>query len=126
MPSRGLQPPVIQNQEMSLASPIIPAQDTFVPPDEESLPPPQPYWSQVLSDTFKHSRPRVGAAWIAILIIFAVLGPFIASSHPFAMKIAGQWSSPLLAHLTPVDVILLVFTLAAAIILPMRAMKFQR
>ncbi len=56
---------------------------------------------------------RVGLAWIAILLICAVFAPFLASSYPLWWRTPEGASSPLLAHLTPVDAVLLAaFSLA--------------
>jgi peptide/nickel transport system permease protein len=48
----------------------------------------------------------LGLAWIILLVLCAVFSPFICNSHPLLLKESGRWSSPLLAHLTPADVIL--------------------
>ncbi|MCX5660763.1 MAG: ABC transporter permease [Planctomycetota bacterium] len=63
---------------------------------------------------------RIGVAYIALLVLAAVFAPFLANSHPLLMKQAGAqggaqtgaWSSPLLRHLTPADVVLLVMFFA--------------
>ncbi len=55
---------------------------------------------------------RFGVTWIATLIFMAVFAPFIANSHPVLLLEGGRWTSPLLQHLYPVDVILLVGTLS--------------
>jgi len=96
---------------------LLASAEAHVPAVEEDLPPPQRFWTKVWRDTFHEARAKVGAVWIAVLIVFAVFGPVIANSHPLAMKSGGHWSSPMLRYLTPVDVILPIFTLAAAIVL---------
>lgn len=55
---------------------------------------------------------RLGAGWLVVLAALAVLAPLIASSHPILIKAEGRWSSPMLRHLTAVDVILLVGSVA--------------
>jgi peptide/nickel transport system permease protein len=55
---------------------------------------------------------RVGLAWIVVLAFCGVFAPFLASSHPYLMKIDGRWSSPLLRHLSKADVVLLAVALA--------------
>lgn len=50
---------------------------------------------------------RLALGWIALLILFAVFAPFLASSHPLLLSQQGQISSPVLAHLHGVDRILL-------------------
>jgi peptide/nickel transport system permease protein len=37
-------------------------------------------------DTFKRTGARLGAAWVAVLAICGVFAPFLANSHPFAMR----------------------------------------
>lgn len=51
---------------------------------------------------------RLGLAWVALLVLLAVFAPLIASSHPLAWKRGGEVTSPLLNHLTWLDVTLLV------------------
>jgi peptide/nickel transport system permease protein len=68
------------------------------------------YWQQVVHDTFVWTTARLGLCWICVIASLGVLAPFIASSHPILMKdAAGVLSSPLLRHLTPVDVCVLLF-----------------
>ncbi len=81
-----------------------------------SLKPARSVVRRVLGDTFMRWGARVGLAWIALLVIFAVFGPFIASSHPIAMKVNGQWESPLLRHLSAIDVVLLVVFATTAVL----------
>jgi peptide/nickel transport system permease protein len=106
---------------MSLTGASIPGEAlkasaaAHAPAVSDELPPPQRYWTKVWQDTFKGARARAGAAWISVLVVCAVFSPFIANSHPILMKIGGRWSSPLLQHMTPGDVILLVFTCIAAV-----------
>ncbi|MDP9172976.1 MAG: ABC transporter permease [Planctomycetota bacterium] len=66
------------------------------------------YWTQVVRDTLSRGGARAGSAWILVLILTAVFAPFLASSWPYLLEMDGKWSSPLLKHLTPQDVDLLV------------------
>ncbi len=50
---------------------------------------------------------RLGGAWLVVLLVLAVFSPLIASSHPVLVLSKGKWSSPMLAHLTAVDVTLI-------------------
>jgi peptide/nickel transport system permease protein len=50
---------------------------------------------------------RVGLGWILLLAAVAVFAPFLASSHPLLLSEAGQIRSPVLAHLTTGDVMML-------------------
>jgi len=75
---------------------------------------------QVLRDLWRAWSARWGLAWVGLLTLAAVFAPFLASSHPILMKTAegaaplrvlarhapGAWSSPLLMHLAPADVLL--------------------
>ncbi|MDH3585293.1 MAG: ABC transporter permease [Phycisphaerae bacterium] len=76
--------------------------------------PPRSYVRRVLGDTLARWGARLGVAWISILAALSVLAPFLASSHPIALKTTdGIWSSPLLRHLTAADVTLLVVAATA-------------
>ena len=66
------------------------------------------YARTVLVEAFKHWSARLGLIWIGLIAFFAVFAPFIATSHPYLLKLDGAVSSPLLQFLTPVDVIILV------------------
>jgi peptide/nickel transport system permease protein len=80
---------------------------TVPPPDL-----PRSFARQALADTFRRTGARVGLAWVIILACCGVFAPFIANSHPILLKTGGRWSSPLLRHLTPADVVLLLTTAA--------------
>src|SRR5688572_15810040 len=82
----------------------------------------RPWLAQVMLDTVGRRGAQVGLIWIAIVAFFAVLAPFIANSHPYLLKTTdpllkskygGTWSSPLLQHLGPADVILPLLAIAA-------------
>src|SRR6478609_4818138 len=78
------------------------------------LPPdvPRTFARQALVDTFRRPGARVGLAWVIILAFCGVFAPFLANSHPILLKTDGRWNSPLLRHLTPADVVLLLTTAA--------------
>lgn len=43
--------------------------------------------------------------WIGLIGLAAITAPFVASSFPYLLKTSdGRWSSPLLKHLSPLDV----------------------
>ena len=67
---------------------------------------------------------RLGLLWMLIVAFFAVFAPFLANSHPILFKADSQWSSPLLKHLTPVDVILVVFSIAVILLFFLKKMSF--
>jgi len=97
------------------AAPVAAAgepQERFV--SEPSYMPPQPdepvrrtLLMQAFVDTFTRRGARLGAAWIAIVVFFAVFAPFLASSFPVAMQMRdGRWLFPLFRNLYPIDVVL--------------------
>src|SRR4051794_14728370 len=50
---------------------------------------------QALHDTFNQTGAKLGAVWILLIAICAVIAPFVASSHPILMKADQTWSSPI-------------------------------
>jgi peptide/nickel transport system permease protein len=79
---------------------------------------------QALVDTFSRWGARIGTFWLAIVLLAGVFAPFIANSHPIAFKQNGQWSSPMIRHLTSTDVIVLVVALVAGAMLLTRRFTF--
>jgi peptide/nickel transport system permease protein len=80
------------------------------------------YMQEAIDRTLADWRTRLGAVWIAIVFCIAVLSPFLASSHPLLVKENGRWSSPVLRHLTPVDVLLLIVAPVVVVMLFQRRM----
>jgi peptide/nickel transport system permease protein len=74
------------------------------------------YTQQVISYVFRRVSARLGLFWVIVLVVLAVFAPFLASSHPILMQDqAGKWSSPVLRHLGPADVILQIAFWAAVV-----------
>lgn len=73
--------------------------------------------ARVMADAFSRTGARVGAVWIAVVAIGGVFAPFIASSHPFAMRSEGKLSFPLFRHLQPVDIVLPVVGITAVVLI---------
>ena len=75
------------------------------------------YLQRVARDALSPFTAKAGLCWIVLLCLMAALAPFIASSHPYAIKTANGWSFPLFKHLTPSDVVLpcSLFSVFAAI-----------
>ena len=88
--------------------------------------PARPLAQQAMIDVLREPRARAGLLWIGLLALAALFAPFIASSHPIAMKVAGKWSSPLLEHLTPADVVLVIAAVVVALLIGFRRLSFRR
>ena len=67
----------------------------------------QSFSAKVIRDVFSNVGAKLGLVWIAIMIVSAVFAPVISNSHPFLMAVDGTFSSPMVAHLTWIDVALL-------------------
>ena len=73
---------------------------------------------QAIHDTFGQTGARLGAAWIAVLVILGVFAPFIANSHPIVMRVKGRGLEfPLFQSLRAVDVALVLYFAFAAVVL---------
>lgn len=65
--------------------------------------PPQSLLRRILGETFIRWGARLGAGWLAALLGLSAFAPLIANTHPYLIKMDGQWSSPLLRHLSAAD-----------------------
>ncbi len=74
------------------------------------------YAKAVLSDAMSQWTAKLGLGWILVIAIFAVFAPFIASTHPYLIKQDGEITSPLLTHLTPADVVILIMFIAVVVL----------
>lgn len=90
--------------------------------------PPRSEAARVLLGTFGQPLAIVAAAWVGMMVFFAVFAPFIANSHPLLLKLKGQtWTSPLVRHLTATDVSLLVAAvMLCALLLLKKVAGFHR
>ena len=79
---------------------------------------------QAVLDTLARPGARLGLAWLLVLAVLAVFGPFLANTHPIALKINGHWSSPLLHNLWPSDVLLLIATATVVVLSLTRKLSF--
>lgn len=75
------------------------------------------FWAEAWSVVFKRKAAVAALGWLGIVAIFAVFAPILASGHPlwatWTESDAGQVSaSPLWQNLAPLDVLLIVMTLA--------------
>jgi len=90
---------------------------TPTPPTTPPLLPARRSWlAGVVLDTFGRVGAKIGMAFIALIAFCAVFAPLLANSHPLIFKADGRWSSPMLKHLTPTDVTLLVCVFAAVVL----------
>lgn len=104
----------------------IPAPESIQPASAlPEAPPPRPLAVQAVHDTLRSTGARLGLIWVSLLAFCGIFAPFIANSHPIAMKVNGEWSSPMLRHLTPVDVVLVVTALAAVVLAFVRGLRFR-
>ncbi len=79
------------------------------------------YLATVIKDTLAKSSAKLGVFWIGCIAFAAVFAPFLANSHPYLMRTAdGRWSSPLLAHLTAPDLILVGLTAVTAVVFALK------
>jgi peptide/nickel transport system permease protein len=74
------------------------------------------YLREVVRQTCSQWPARLGLVWLGLLTLMAVFAPLLANSHPLLVSAGGTLSSPFLAHLTPVDVILFAAFLAVPVI----------
>jgi len=82
---------------------------------------------QTLRDTFARPGARCGLVWVCILATIGVFAPFLANSDPLLVRTrAGTTSSPLIQHLRPADVILVVLYVATVVLLIWRRSSFAR
>lgn len=81
---------------------------------------PRSFLAGVLLDMTGRWGARIGLAWIIVVAFFAIFAPLIASSHPILWKTDAGVSSPMLKYLNPSDVILLLLTLLAGVLLLLR------
>lgn len=77
----------------------------------------QGYLTGVIRDTLGRWGARLGLAWLIGIAFSAVFAPVLANSRPILIHMDGRWSSPMLQHLSPADVTLLVGTAAAVTLL---------
>jgi len=83
------------------------------------------YTQRVVRDTLARWGAKIGLFWVLIVAFFAVFAPFIASTHPILMKTADGWSSPMLQHLVPGDVVLLVAALTIGVLWRIKSLTFR-
>ncbi|MCU7922930.1 MAG: ABC transporter permease [Candidatus Thiodiazotropha sp. (ex Dulcina madagascariensis)] len=80
----------------------------------------QSYWRRILGHTFVRWGARLGLLWVAMLALVGVFAPFLASSFPLLLSQGGTISSPVLAYLQPLDVVLLAGFFTLLLLYPWR------
>ena len=112
---------------MTELSPILMPDAEISPASLQQLAPGPPSRALALAvEILRGSSARVGAVWVGLLAFCAIFCPFLANTHPLAMKSAGRWSSPLLANLTPADVVLQLVFWSAVVLLPLKQIASRR
>ncbi len=85
------------------------------------------HWLRVaVRETFRRYGARFGVIWVIVMAALAVLAPCLANSYPILASRDGELSSPLVQHLTPVDVILLGVGLCLIVLWCLRRLSFPR
>ena len=82
------------------------------------------FLQQALHDTFQAIGARLGAGWVLLLGVFAVLAPLIANSHPILLKVkGGSYTSPMIKNLSAIDVTLLALGMCVLAMFVSRAAR---
>lgn len=76
-----------------------------------------------LRETFARWGARLGFFWIGLVSLSGIFAPFLASSHPILLKQEGKWSSPMLEHLTFVDVSLVLLFFLGLVLIFLRSIS---
>src|SRR5437870_9617251 len=98
---------------------------SYMPPKSEE-PARRTLLKQAFVDTVAQPGARAGAAWIAVVVFFAVFAPFLASSFPIFMRTRdGGWHWPMFTHLYAIDVVLVVTFLAVCALALWRGLSFS-
>ena len=86
-------------------------------------PQPQAPTGRVLATFMRRPTALFGLVWVGVLVLLAVFAPLIANSHPLLWKHNGRVSSPMLEHLSAVDVTLIVAFFAALALVFWRGLR---
>lgn len=105
------------SEQINTPSSAVPATEEVADQAQRTPPPRRSMARRVIGKTAARWGARLGLVWIGMLVFAAVFAPFIANTHPLLMKADGQWSSPLLQHLTAGDVVLVVMFFATLVVL---------
>lgn len=73
------------------------------------------FWSSVWRIFRRSWLNRIATAWIGLIVLLAVIVPFVANNAPYTVVIDGQRYYPLFRNLTRADWIVLCFAAAALI-----------
>ncbi len=87
---------------------------------------PRTWLAQVMADTFTRFAARLGLMWIAVIAFCAVFAPLLSNSYPLLLKMDGHWSSPMVEHLTPTDVTLLISFAVAVVLMLLRRIPLAK
>ena len=81
------------------------------------------FWADAWARVFRRHLPRMAAAWLGLVALLAIVAPLVANSNPLLLRERSpstgemRTSSPLLTNLSPVDVMLPLGAVIAAVIL---------
>ncbi|MCA9279025.1 MAG: ABC transporter permease [Phycisphaeraceae bacterium] len=91
------------------------------------------FWADAWSQVFKRPGAVIGMCWVGVVLFFAIYSPILASGHPLLMKKVDETgkmvtSSPLLEHLSSVDIGLMIGGILVPIflLLPSRIIPLAR
>src|SRR5690606_28731368 len=92
------------------------------------------FWADAWERVLRRPSAIMAIAWISIVGFFAVFSPLLANGHPLLVRqldgdgTVVSTSSPLLEHLTPVDILLLIGALVGLplILLPLGVARSLR
>lgn len=87
---------------------------------------PRSWVASIMTRTVRRIGARIGLAWLGVVAFCAVFAPLLANSHPILVKMDGRWSSPLLKHLTPGDVVLLCLVPLLLVLLLLRRVDVRK
>jgi peptide/nickel transport system permease protein len=75
------------------------------------------YGQMVSREFFRSALNKLSLAFIVILFIAAIFAPFLANDKPYMIRINGRLQFPLFTSLTANDITILIFAVAAVVLL---------
>lgn len=106
-------------RQRSTNAPMATAAATAPPPPQR-----RSWMARTVLETVSRQSAKLGLVCIGFVAFCAIFAPFLANSRPLLVKMDGHYSSPVLQHLTPTDVFLLIAFAMAVVLMPLRRIKF--